>query len=49
MAGRIGFVTGDTLGPAAVHFLKEAGRPHIEKPFSRQAIRELVGELTRGC
>jgi len=45
MAERIGFVTGDTLGPAAVHFLKEAGRPYIEKPFTRAAIRALVGEL----
>jgi PAS domain S-box-containing protein len=45
LANRIGFVTGDTLGPAAVHFLKEAGRPFIEKPFSRQAIRSLVAEL----
>ena len=48
LASRIGFVTGDTLGPAAVHFLKEAGRPYIEKPFSRQAIRSLVGELSGG-
>jgi len=45
LANRIGFVTGDTLGPAAVGFLKEAGRPFIEKPFSRQAIRSLVAEL----
>jgi len=47
MANRIGFVTGDTLGPAAVSFLKEAGRPFIEKPFSRSAIHSLVGELTK--
>ena len=47
MAQRIGFVTGDTLGPAAVHFLEEAGRPYIEKPFSRAAIRSLIGELTK--
>jgi len=45
LAKRIGFVTGDTLGPAAVHFLEEAGRPYIEKPFTRAAIRSLVGEL----
>jgi PAS domain S-box-containing protein len=47
LADRIGFVTGDTLGPAAVHFLQEADRPYIEKPFTRAAIRSLVGELTK--
>jgi PAS domain S-box-containing protein len=46
MAGRLGYVTGDTLGPAATRFLGEAGRPFIEKPFNRQSIRELLVELT---
>jgi CheY-like chemotaxis protein len=45
MASRLGFVTGDTLGPAAVRFLDQAGRPFIEKPFSRQSIRKLLREL----
>jgi two-component system NtrC family sensor kinase len=45
LASRLGFVTGDTLGPAAVRFLGDAGRPFIEKPFSRQSIRDLLAEL----
>lgn len=45
MASRLGYVTGDTLGPAAVRFLGDAGRPFIEKPFSRQSIRDLLAEL----
>jgi PAS domain S-box-containing protein len=45
MASRLGYVTGDTLGPAAVRFLGDAGRPFIEKPFSRQSIRNLLAEL----
>jgi CheY-like chemotaxis protein len=45
MATRLGYVTGDTLGPAAVRFLGDAGRPFIEKPFSRQSIRDLLAEL----
>jgi two-component system NtrC family sensor kinase len=46
MANRLGYVTGDTLGPAAVRFLGDAGRPYIEKPFSRQSIRELLADLS---
>jgi two-component system NtrC family sensor kinase len=42
---RLGFVTGDTLGPAAVGFLHDAGRPFIEKPFNRNTIRALLAEL----
>ena len=46
MASRLGYVTGDTLGPAAVRFLGDAGRPFIEKPFNRQSIRDLLSELS---
>jgi PAS domain S-box-containing protein len=45
LAQRLGFVTGDTLGPAAVGFLRDAKRPFIEKPFSRATIRTLIAEL----
>ena len=45
MASRLGYVTGDTLGPAAVRFLGDSGRPFIEKPFNRQSIRDLLAEL----
>ncbi|QIK79164.1 PAS domain S-box protein [Sphingomonas piscis] len=46
-AQRLGFVTGDTLGPAAVRFLDEAKRPYIEKPFNRESVRRLLAELRR--
>ena len=45
LVSRLGFVTGDTLGPAAVGFLHEAKRPFIEKPFNRATIRDLLAEL----
>lgn len=45
LAGRLGFVTGDTLGPAAVSFLGNAERPFIEKPFNRASIRNLLAAL----
>jgi PAS domain S-box-containing protein len=42
---RIGFITGDTLGPAAVGFLRQSGRPFLEKPFTRAGIRRLLAAL----
>jgi PAS domain S-box-containing protein len=47
MRGRIGFITGDTLGPAASTFLTQAGRPYLEKPFTPKAVREFVSRLER--
>jgi CheY-like chemotaxis protein len=45
LADRLGFVTGDTLGPAAVRFLRDAERPFIEKPFNRASVRNLLAAL----
>lgn len=45
LASRIGFVTGDTLGPAAVQFLQECGCPYLEKPFTRETVRGLLARL----
>jgi two-component system NtrC family sensor kinase len=45
MLERLGFLTGDTLGPAAVRFLDEAARPVGEKPFTRETLRALVGRI----
>lgn len=45
LVARVGFVTGDTLGPAAVRFLENAGRPYIEKPFRREGVRQLLSAL----
>ncbi len=39
---KIAFVTGDTLGASAQQFLAEGSKPHIEKPFTPNDIRELV-------
>jgi two-component system NtrC family sensor kinase len=45
LRARIGFITGDTLGPAAASFLAHAGRPYLEKPFTPKAVREFVARL----
>ncbi|RWP35300.1 MAG: PAS domain S-box protein [Mesorhizobium sp.] len=45
LAARIGFVTGDTLGPAAGRFLERSGRPVIEKPFRPDDVSRLVALL----
>jgi PAS domain S-box-containing protein len=45
-AGRIVFITGDTLSPGAKRFLSESERPVIEKPFVPEDIRRLVREKT---
>jgi two-component system NtrC family sensor kinase len=45
IAERFVFVTGDTLGAAAARFLEHAGRPVIEKPFSRDSIRQALSAL----
>jgi PAS domain S-box-containing protein len=45
LTSRLGFVTGDTLGPAASTFLARAGRPYLEKPFTPSAVRAFVAKL----
>jgi PAS domain S-box-containing protein len=44
-ADRFIFVTGDTLGSSAALFLERARRPVVEKPFSRDSVREAVALL----
>ncbi len=44
-ADRFVFVTGDTLGLSAAHFLERAGRPVVEKPFTRETIRQAIAAL----
>lgn len=44
-ANRFVFVTGDTLGSHASRFLEQAGRPVVEKPFSRETIRQAIAAL----
>lgn len=47
MAGRVAFVTGDTLGRKAALFLARAGRPVVEKPFTPESVRRLIDEMER--
>ncbi|MEM9369425.1 MAG: ATP-binding protein, partial [Planctomycetota bacterium] len=42
---RTGFITGDTMGRSSQAFLKESGRPYIEKPVSPTELREFVAQL----
>lgn len=44
-AGRVVFVTGDTLTSALREFVSESGRPVIEKPFLPSEVRRVVAEL----
>lgn len=46
LSGRIGFVTGDTLGPLAGRFLARSGCPMIEKPFTPGDIAAFLDDLT---
>jgi PAS domain S-box-containing protein len=45
LLSRIAFVTGDTLGSSMDAFLRESGRPVLEKPFTRAGVRCLVAAL----
>ena len=45
LVGRLGFVTGTTLGPDAVRFLVEAGRPTLKKPLTPAGLRAFVARL----
>lgn len=41
------FVTGATLGPALEKFLRDTGRPVLEKPFSPAEVKRVVGDILR--
>jgi PAS domain S-box-containing protein len=45
LLSRVAFVTGDTLGSAMDAFLRDSGRPVLEKPFTRAGVRCLVQGL----
>ena len=46
LLGRIGFVTGDTLGQTAAGFIARTGCPVLEKPFTGKAVRALLETLS---
>ncbi|TFI59862.1 PAS domain-containing hybrid sensor histidine kinase/response regulator, partial [Sphingomonas parva] len=45
LLSRVAFVTGDTLGASMDEFLRESGRPVLEKPFTRAGVRCLVAGM----
>ncbi|WP_342250336.1 ATP-binding protein [Sphingomonas sp. OTU376] len=45
LIGTVAFSTGDTLSPTAAKFLRESGRPYMEKPFTLAAVRRLVAAV----
>lgn len=45
LVDRTAFATGDTLGADASDFLGRAGRPHIEKPVTPEALAALLSSL----
>jgi C4-dicarboxylate-specific signal transduction histidine kinase/CheY-like chemotaxis protein len=46
---RLIFITGDTLSEGVKHFLAQAQRPVIEKPFVPDEIRRLVRQVLNLC
>ncbi|MCV0428023.1 MAG: PAS-domain containing protein [Roseibium sp.] len=46
--GRIGFVTGDSMGNSVQRFLSESERPYIEKPISKEDLARLLTQLGDG-
>ncbi|WP_298285018.1 PAS domain S-box protein [Novosphingobium sp.] len=45
LAGRVAFVTGDTLSGIAADFLEETRCPVLEKPFTPAGLRDLVAAM----
>ena len=48
-AGRVVFVTGDTLASGLREFVNASGRPVIEKPFMPGEVRRVVAEVASGA
>jgi PAS domain S-box-containing protein len=44
MQNRVLFVTGDTMGPRTLEFLKSSGLPYLAKPFLVEELKEAVRE-----
>jgi CheY-like chemotaxis protein len=43
---RIIFMTGGAFTPQARAFLEKLARPHLEKPFSEQELRDAIASVT---
>ena len=44
MQHKILFVTGDTMGPRTLEFLKASGLPYLAKPFLVEELKDAVGQ-----
>jgi FixJ family two-component response regulator len=42
MQHRVLFVTGDTMGPRTLEFLKSSGLPYLAKPFLVEELKDAV-------
>jgi CheY-like chemotaxis protein len=45
LVDHMAFVTGDTIGDSMADFLRGAGRPILEKPFTRAGVRAVLAAL----
>jgi DNA-binding response OmpR family regulator len=45
VAGRVVFMTGDTMSVETQRFLQESGRPYLTKPLSIDRVRTVVDEV----
>jgi PAS domain S-box-containing protein len=45
---RMAFVSGDTIGDSMADFLRDCGRPILEKPFTRAGVRTVLAALASG-
>ena len=45
LRSRTAFLTGDRMGSSSQQFLKESGRPFLEKPVSARELGDFVGGL----
>jgi PAS domain S-box-containing protein len=48
LAGRVMFITGDTVSPSTQSFLDSTGRPYLTKPFNPKAAVEFVEKILDG-
>jgi two-component system NtrC family sensor kinase len=48
MQHRLLFVTGDTMGPRTLEFLKSSGLPYLAKPFLVEELKEAVRQALAG-
>ncbi|HLJ22929.1 MAG TPA: ATP-binding protein [Candidatus Acidoferrales bacterium] len=49
MQHRVLFVTGDTMGPRTLEFLKSSGLPYLAKPFLVEELKEAVRQALAGA